>query len=170
MSLGRVSAIALLMLSLGSAVALADTNPPSPQVFAQKPDGSMRPQRVGDSRGVSHRSRLMQELNLTQEQMQRLDALHQQSKKQMEQPRQALRQAKQDLANLMASNADENAIRAKHNQLQQLQQQMANVRFQNMLEMRKVLTPEQRQRFAQLMQQRRGNSRNRPGNPAAPPQ
>jgi Spy/CpxP family protein refolding chaperone len=112
----------------------------------------------------------MQELNLTQEQMQRLDALQQQSKKQMEQPRQALRQARQDLANLMASNADENAIRAKHNQLQQLQQQMANVRFQNMLEMRKVLTPEQRQRFAQLMQQRRGNSPNRAGSPRAPQQ
>ena len=162
MSLGRVSAIALLMLSLGSAVAHADTHPQSPQLFAQKPDGAMRP--------PGARSRLMQELNLTQEQMQRLDALQQQSKKQMEQPRQALRQARQDLANLMASNADENAIRAKHNQLQQLQQQMANVRFQNMLEMRKVLTPEQRQRFAQLMQQRRGNSPNRAGSPRAPQQ
>ncbi|HEY9860196.1 MAG TPA: periplasmic heavy metal sensor, partial [Candidatus Obscuribacterales bacterium] len=85
-------------------------------------------------------------------------------RQQMSQRKQALRQAKQELGNLMAGNTDENTIRAKYNQVQQLEQEMANVRFESMLKMRTVLTPAQRQQFAQLMQQRRENYRNRAGN------
>ena len=56
---------------------------------------------------------------------------------------------------MMQGNASENDLRNKHQEIVSLRQQMGNLRFESMLEMRKVLTPEQRQQFVQLMQERR---------------
>lgn len=155
MSLSRVSALALLMVSLGSGVALADSNSQS-LLLAQNQQNAPVMKR--------DRASLMQQLNLTPQQQQQLDTIRNNSRQQMSQRKQALRQAKQELGNLMAGTADENTIRAKYNQVQQLEQEMANLRFDSMLKMRTVLTPAQRQQFAQLMQQRRENYRNRAGN------
>ncbi|HEY9874128.1 MAG TPA: periplasmic heavy metal sensor, partial [Candidatus Obscuribacterales bacterium] len=118
MSLSRVSALALLMVSLGSGVALADSNPQFSLLLAQNQQNAplMKRDRAG----------LMQQLNLTPQQQQQLDTIRNNSRQQMSQRKQALRQAKQELGNLMAGNTDENTIRAKYNQVQQLEQEMAN--------------------------------------------
>jgi protein CpxP len=156
MSLSRVSALALLMVSLGSGVALADSNPQFSLMLAQNQQNAPRMKR--------DRASLMQQLNLTPQQQQQLDAIRQGSSQQMSQRQQALRQAKQELAVLMQGTASDDTIRTKHSQVAQLQQEVENLRFENMLKMRTVLTPAQRQQFAQLMQQRRENHRNRAGN------
>jgi len=54
------------------------------------------------------------------------------------------------------------ALRAKfekNRQVETLKQQVADIRFDRMLAMREVLTPEQRRQFAERMQNRWGNTR-----------
>jgi Spy/CpxP family protein refolding chaperone len=61
----------------------------------------------------------------------------------------------------MASTASQNQIREKYRQVETLKQQVADIKFESMLAMREVLTPEQRRQFAERKQNRWGNYRNR---------
>ncbi|MFN4066703.1 MAG: Spy/CpxP family protein refolding chaperone [Thermosynechococcus sp.] len=101
----------------------------------------------------------LENLNLTPEQRQRLQAVRQQYQGQMEQTRNQLRTAKQELRQMMSGNASEDQIRSKHQQVRQLENQLASLRFESMLAMRGILTPQQRQALATQMQQRRQGNR-----------
>ncbi|WJI26705.1 Spy/CpxP family protein refolding chaperone [Thermosynechococcus sp. B1] len=98
-------------------------------------------------------------LNLTPEQRQRLKAVRQQYQGQMEQTRNQLRTAREELRQMMSGNASEDQIRSKHQQVRQLENQLASLRFESMLAMRGILTPQQRQALATQMQQRRQGNR-----------
>ncbi len=151
MSLRRVSVMFALMLSLGSAVALAP-NSLLPQAIAQNTEEQRRPNRYQAK---------FQELNLTPEQTQQIQTIENQYEAQIAQRKQAVRQAKQELVDLMAGTASESQVRQKYRQVEALQQQVADIRFDSMLAMREVLTPEQRRQFAEGMQNRRQNSQRR---------
>lgn len=151
MSLRRVSALAVLMLSLGSAVALVNPNSLGSQAIAQNTEG--RPERG--------KARLIQELNLTPDQTQRLQAIQDQYQDQISQRKQAARQARQELVDLMAGTASESQVREKYRQVEALKQQAEDTRFDSLLAMREVLTPEQRRQFAERMQDHRGDRENR---------
>jgi Spy/CpxP family protein refolding chaperone len=150
MFLRRFSLIAVTILSLGSAAVLTNPNDLSAQA---QPDFPLAQR--GD------RNRLVQELNLSQDQVQRLEAIRQQYKDRITQQKQALSQAQQELRTLMAGTGSANDIRSKYNQVKGLRQQLADTRFESMLAMREVLNPQQRQRFVELMQNRRGKFRQR---------
>ncbi|MFE1743746.1 Spy/CpxP family protein refolding chaperone [Coleofasciculus sp. H7-2] len=154
MSLHRISLLAVFILSVGSAVALADPNPQSSQIAQNSPGA--RPQR-------RNKDGLLQQLNLTQQQMQQMQAIRQKYRNQIAPRQQALRQARQELATLMNSTASASQIRSKNQQVEELQQQLQKLRFESMLEMREVMTLEQRAKFAQLMQQRRQQKGERAG-------
>jgi Spy/CpxP family protein refolding chaperone len=150
MSLHRISAIALLILTMGGSVALANSNHLFSQAgtaVAQNPD---RPQR----------DRWMDRLNLTAEQKQKIQAIHNQYKDQISQQQQALRQQSQQLRDLMAGTASADQIRSKHQEIETLQPQLARSRFESMLAVREVLTPDQRRQFAEIMQQKKGQRSN----------
>ena len=158
MSLRRVSAIAALVLSLGGAVAFISPNSLIPEVFAQNTESPERPMR-------GKTDRLVQELNLTPEQTQQIEAIQAQYQEEMSQSKEAMRQAQQELMDLMAGTASVDQIREQYNQVETLKQQVSQLRFDSMLAMREVLTPEQRSQAAQLMQNRRGGHHgNRPMN------
>lgn len=144
MSLSRVSVLMGLMLSLGSAVALAP-NSLLPQAIAQNTTEQRRPNRDQAK---------FQELNLTPEQTQQMQEIQNQYQDQIAQRRQAVRQARQELLELMAGTASASQVREKYRQVETLEQQVAQIRFDNMLAMREVLTPEQRRQFAERMQKR----------------
>ena len=153
MSLRRVPVITVLMLSLvGSAVAFADSSSLLSQTAVQATEDQRRPQRG---------TRLIQELNLTPEQTQRIQTIQNQYQGQIAQRKQAVRQARQELFGLMAGTATESQIRQKHDQVETLKQQAEEVRFNSMLAMREVLTPQQRRQFAERMQNRRDNHQQR---------
>jgi Spy/CpxP family protein refolding chaperone len=151
---------AALALTLSGAVALAEpfsqgnSSPrPNSPAFAQAPGGWRNRQLGGE--------KFKEQLNLNDSQIQQLAAIRQKYRGQMEQLRTQMRSEKQELQNLMAGTADAAAIRAQHAQLLPLRQQLDNLSFESMLEMREVLTPQQRSQFAQMMQQRRQQFRNR---------
>jgi len=153
MLLRRVSLWSALLLSLIGIVAL--TNPHSfPPLVAQDFMGQKRLNR-GD-RGF------MQQLNLTPEQRQKLVVIQRQYRGTLHQQRQKLFQAQQELSDLMAGTASQSQIREKYRQVEALRQQVGELNLESMLAMREVLTLEQRSRFAQVMQKRKDNFRERP--------
>ncbi|MBE9127136.1 MULTISPECIES: Spy/CpxP family protein refolding chaperone [unclassified Coleofasciculus] len=147
MLLRRVSILSVLLLSLGGVMALA--NPNSKGVIP-----SIVPTFEGQPPQKQSRLRLMEELNLTSEQMQQLHSIQQQYRSQINNQRQELALAQEKLAELMASTATVDQIRTQHEQVQEFSQQLGELSFESMLAMRDVFTPTQRHRFAQLMEQR----------------
>jgi protein CpxP len=137
-------------------------------VMAQEFDQPMLAQ--GFDRPGNRGGRLLEELDLSDAQKQEIKAIHERGRNQSQPTRDQLRQAQEQLKNLMAGTASESAIRSQYAQVKALRQQMADIRFDHMLEVREVMTPAQRQEFAQLMESRReqwrsnrGNRNNRPG-------
>ncbi|HEY9692561.1 MAG TPA: Spy/CpxP family protein refolding chaperone [Oculatellaceae cyanobacterium] len=156
MLLRRISVVSLLMVSLGSAVAIAQPNPQSPQ---QGTINQRTPRQMNRSWGA-----LMQQLNLSTEQIKQLSDIRQQYQGQISQKQRDLREAKNKLTTLMVGTANDSTIRDQFTPILRLEQEIAQLQFDNLLAMRKVLTPEQRSKFAELMQQRGKMSGNRLGN------
>ncbi|MEG4227771.1 Spy/CpxP family protein refolding chaperone [Microcoleus sp. N9_B2] len=154
MSIRRISALAVLMLTLGStAAAIAVPNPLEPETFAQ----NQRPNRPAGKEGG-----MFEKLNLSADQKQQMQAVRDRYKDQVSQRMQAVRQARQELETMMSSaTANASQMREKHRQIIGLRQQLEEVQFESTLAMREVLTAEQRSQLAQLMQQRRQAAKNR---------
>lgn len=146
MSLRRVSVLVFALLSLSSDVALANTDKFLPQTVAQASQSQSRPSGSG--------GRLVQELNLTSEQMQKMQAIRQRYKEQISQRASALRQAQQELRSLMAGTAAAAEVRGKYRQVEELRQQLGESRFESTLAVREILTSEQRLKFTERMQRR----------------
>jgi Spy/CpxP family protein refolding chaperone len=104
---------------------------------------------------------LMRELNLSADQMTRIQQVRTRYRDELKRDRDAARQAQQELRTLMAGTASDNQIREKYRQVKDLRAKAADVQFNSMLEMRNVLTPEQRQKFAERMDKQRGGMRDR---------
>jgi Spy/CpxP family protein refolding chaperone len=153
----------LFSMTIGSNIAFATPIPSSslePNLLAQS---NRRLIRKGDGR-----DELMKQLNLSSQQQQQLMAIRQKYQGQMKQLRDQLRQNQQELKTMMDGTAPSDNILAKHNQVMGLRQQLDKLRFQSMLESRDVLNPDQRKQFAQLMNQRRENWRNKKGDRPVP--
>jgi periplasmic protein CpxP/Spy len=101
--------------------------------------------------------KLVKELNLSQDQIARLQQLRTASKGKTKERRQALRTAKQELSQLLQGNASSDQIRQKRQQVQSLQREVSDTNFENTLAIREILTPDQRVKLQQIMQQRRQN-------------
>jgi Spy/CpxP family protein refolding chaperone len=111
---------------------------------------------------------MFDQLNLTADQKQKMQAVRDRYKDQISQRMQAVRQARQELATMMTGTANASEMREKHRQIMGLRQQLEEVQFESTLAMREVLTPEQRSQLAQMMQQRRQTSKNRMQNGQKP--
>ncbi|MGB3533033.1 MAG: Spy/CpxP family protein refolding chaperone [Microcoleaceae cyanobacterium] len=98
---------------------------------------------------------LFDELNVTSEQKQEIQQIRDQHRVTLEQRQQQLKQVQQELNQLIASEAAKDQIRLKHEQLLQMTQDMKELNFDVMMQLRDILTPEQRARFAEIMQNRR---------------
>jgi len=94
-------------------------------------------------------------LDLTPTQQQELRAIRMKYQPDMRSRRSQLRQAENELRSLMVGSAAESDIRAQHERVVQLRSELGEMHFESMLEMRQVLTAEQRQELAELLQQRR---------------
>ncbi|HBK95854.1 MAG TPA: Spy protein [Microcoleaceae bacterium UBA10368] len=160
MSIRRISALAVLMLTLGSTTAaIAVPNPIEPQTIAQ----NQRPNRPGGKEGG-----MFEKLNLSADQKQKMQAVRDQYKDQISQRMQAVRQARKELETMMAGQATASQMRDKHRQIMGLRQQLQDLQFESTLAMRELLTSEQRSQLAQLMQQRHETAKNRTQNGSKP--
>ncbi len=164
MSLRSVSVVSVLALSLSGVAAifaphaLLSQTTGSPSGTSQTtPDPSSGSER--NSQGK--RGQWLRELNLTPDQLKQLQEVRQKYDGQLTQKVQNLRQARQEMVQLMAGTATDEQLRSKFDQIEALHQEVTKLRFESMLAMRSLLTPEQRSQFAQKMQQHRQGMRDR---------
>ncbi|MFM7888033.1 MAG: Spy/CpxP family protein refolding chaperone [Pseudanabaena sp.] len=103
--------------------------------------------------------KVLKQLNLTTEQLQKLKAVRDRNQMQMHALGQKLRQANKELQNLLAGTEGSDVIRAKHKQVMELQQELQNQHFDRMLAMRDILTLKQRSQLKDIMQKNRDRMR-----------
>ena len=98
--------------------------------------------------------KLLQKLDLTSQQSEQITAIREQFEAENEALYEEMRTNKEEMRSLFTSDASSEQLRQQHNQSQELRQQIGNNRFEMMLQIREVLTPEQREQMAQIMMQR----------------
>ncbi|OLP17670.1 hypothetical protein BST81_15230 [Leptolyngbya sp. 'hensonii'] len=146
MFLPRVLALTSVLLCLGAPTTLGQSLPLPTEVEAPLLLAQRRP-----AGGI------LKELNLSQSQIQRMQAIRNQYKSQIAQKREVLQQAQRELRGLMAGTASKGQVLDKFRQVESLRQQLTEIQFNSMLDIRDILTPEQRRKFAEIMQNRRDN-------------
>ncbi|MEH2196246.1 MAG: Spy/CpxP family protein refolding chaperone [Nostoc sp.] len=144
MLIRRVSILAIAMIAVSSTIALAKPTLLARQIIAQTPTSVPRPN-PGKSGGW------LKDLNLTSQQLQKIKEIRNQSKQQITQKSQEIRQGQQELHDLIAGTATKEQVRGKYNQIKLVKQQLADTQFENTLAIREILNPEQRQKFAERM-------------------
>ena len=98
--------------------------------------------------------RMKQELGLTPEQQTQISQIRDDFSVRGRELKEEMKTNRQELHSLLSSDASNNQLRSKHQQLQKLYQQAGNAKFEMMLDIREVLTPEQRTKLMELRSQR----------------
>lgn len=161
--------LTMLTLACGSSAALANPSfsnidNPSSVVLPEYAQAGESPRREKKRKGF------LEQLNLSSQQQQQISTIRQKYRSDMEQVRTRLRTAQQELQQLMVGNATKDNIRAKHQQVGELNQELDTLHFESMLEIRDVLTTAQRQELDRMMQQRRARMRDRMSDRPEPPE
>jgi periplasmic protein CpxP/Spy len=138
-----LSVVSMTMIGVmgGSAIAQSPVN-----------FGSSRPSATMPT--VKNGEQLVKELNLTTRQVQQLKAVRQKFQRQMQEQRQLLNTAKQELAESIAGNAPAAKIRGQRDRVKILQKQLNDLKFDNMMALKEILTTEQWAKLQKLKQQR----------------
>lgn len=144
------SLAALAVLASGAMTMVTPTAFAQPGNRPERPAGMQRPDR--DTMRQNMEDRMTRELNLTPEQVSRYQEIRQQYSSRIEPIETQIRQLREELQTLLASNTSTEAqLRQKHQEMQQLQQQIGSLRFDGQLAFRQILTPEQMQTLGQRM-------------------
>jgi periplasmic protein CpxP/Spy len=162
----RMSIVAGLMaLTLGNPPILAQSNSPSNVPFSSnRMDMAQSRIRGNKEMGEGYKERMFEQLNLSDAQRQQLQDIRQRYSDEIQPLHENLRNQQDELRQLMAGNASDGEIRAKHNEVLTIRQQLGNLHFESMLEMRNVLDTNQRAQLAQVMENHRQGRWNRRNN------
>lgn len=149
-----ISVLTFLFLSLNATSTLAE---PTLNFSSSSPLISQFPGNgPGFGRGrQGRRGQIMEALDLSQEQKNELQSIRNQYQPRIQDKQKTLFEARQSLREMMIDDTASSEVRRQHQQVQTLRQDMSDLRFESMLKMRNVLTPDQREEFAELMQERR---------------
>jgi Spy/CpxP family protein refolding chaperone len=104
----------------------------------------------GRHRAHGMAGRLQERLGLTDDQAKAIQEIHARQREAYQQTGQALRQAQIDLRQMALSGAADGAIQTKSAEVEKLLGQMVQLRVKALQEMAPLLTPEQREKLAQL--------------------
>ena len=89
----------------------------------------------------------LQELNLSPEQQQQLAAIKDKYHGEMKKQKKAMKSARKSLKEALKSDASDESLNAQFNKLQGQRAEFAKLRFEKILAIRAILTPEQRKKF-----------------------
>ncbi|MDJ0648049.1 MAG: Spy/CpxP family protein refolding chaperone [Xenococcaceae cyanobacterium MO_188.B19] len=98
--------------------------------------------------------RMMEELDLTSAQREEIKDIREKYSSQDPDFKEEIKASRQKMQSLLASDASKSELRRQHQEMQNLRQKMGDRKFEAMLEMREVLTSEQRAKMAQLIKER----------------
>ena len=119
----------------------------------------------GAKQGGEHRAwedRLQQHLGLTEQQTEAMRQIREREAAAMKQHWQALRQARAELRRLVLTEADEGAIQSKQAEVQRMLADGVQMRVDRLKELTPILSPQQREQLAELMNQPRRFHRGHP--------
>jgi Spy/CpxP family protein refolding chaperone len=176
----RYCAIATVVVATTGAVIYANsgspsqsqTQPQAPSSIAQKSqiqvtNKSSEPEKIAElpidslaERGNNvdmPSGRVLKQLNLSPEQLQKLKAIRDRQVTQIRDLMQQSRQANKELRDLLAGTESSDVIRSKHSQVLNLQQELRKQHFERMLAMREILTLQQRSQLNEVMKKNRPN-------------
>lgn len=117
-------------------------------------------QRPGHQRHHGFSERLIEELDLSDNQAEQIKEIYEQSRQEMVSLHEEAKEAKSDMQELWSGNSSESQLRRQHDKVQDIHQKMGSQKFDTMLKVRRILTPEQREKMAELQQRRHRNFRN----------
>ncbi len=138
-----IPATVMLTMSLGGIVAHYH-----PQVAVAQTQTPPRPV----NSGMNFENKLLQQLNLTPEQTQKIQVIQDKYRTEIEQSMPVVRQASKEFRTLMDGVDTPTAqLRDKYRQMLDLQQKFSSLSFEHQLAIRDVLTPEQRRQKAAIM-------------------
>ncbi len=160
MKLRTISTLVALSLAipLGASAITSDTqinssfSENSTSIISQRPSEES-PQR-GKKGGRQRWGRMMEELNLTSAQKAEIKSIREKYSSEYPDFKEEIQASRQKMQSLLANNASNGELRQQYEQMQRLRQKMGDRRFEAMLEMREVLTSEQRTKMAQLIKER----------------
>ena len=94
--------------------------------------------------------RLLSQLDLTPEQAEQIRTIQEQSRSNSSELREQLQTQRQEMRSLYASDATAEEIRSERQKTEALTRQLSSDRFETMLQIREILTSEQRAKMAEL--------------------
>lgn len=163
----------LLALSLAAGIitpfALANSGSEPDQLMTQPRAQRMARGGRGGKFGAQRIEKLKTELNLTDEQVTQIQAIHEAARAEGEGAREQMKAEREQMKSLIGSNASRAELERQHQTLQDLRNEFGDRRFAAMLDTLEVLTPEQRSQFAELMDKHHSGPRRGRG-PAGGPQ
>ena len=149
-----------LMFPIGASAAQLNQENNYPQTapamnkFAQHPASF----RKRPSRG-ERMNKMLQQLDLSAEQSQRIETIKEEFKAKNVALDEEIKTNHQQGRLSLGSDASPEELRQQHQRVQALHQQLNNNRFEMMLQVREVLTPEQQDQLAELIEQKRNQRR-----------
>lgn len=140
--------LALSLTLIGSQAARADqiqALPPSSPQDGDRPG-------LGDGRGGRNGElhAIFAQLDLSADQKAQFKSLRQAKEGQNHQLRHDMKEARHAFAQGMMGNGSDDAMRALHKTLQEKREQIAMLALEELLDVRRILTPDQRAKFGQL--------------------
>ena len=102
----------------------------------------------GGPGGKLHKA--LKQLDLTAEQQAKLKEIRAGQKDKIKTAHEKMKAARESLEHSLDNNTSDIDIRKKHNDLQAARTQMENLRFESLLQIRAILTPEQRKKFQDM--------------------
>ena len=154
---------ALLILPLGTTyAAVTNQNSNSQESFRNNAttEIAQRAKRGKKGRRGAGFQKMLEQLDLSNEQSEQIKAIKERAQANGEGLREQMRAEKQEMRSLLQSDTSNAVLTQQHQKLQNLRQQLGNNRFETMLQVREVLTPEQRSKMAELIGQKSGRRGN----------
>lgn len=124
------------------------------------PAAVAKPGKMGGGGGDHVAEKVMKSLNLSEEQQKQIKEIREKNKEAMQGAREKRKEAFKALQELLQnSDAEDGAIRDAHQKLQSIKSDASNMQFEQLMAIRKVLTPEQRGKFRTLLMEKFGEKR-----------
>ncbi|MBP0021606.1 MAG: Spy/CpxP family protein refolding chaperone [Cyanobacteria bacterium SBLK] len=156
----KLSILSAFLLIFGGSTALANA-PDLASANRENPISTKDIQLAQNRPGRGQRGEQLAEmLDLTEDQQQEIQEIRQSYRSQIQQNRQTVQTIRQEISDLFATNASAEQLRDKQRELNQIQMEINTLNFESMLEVREILTLEQREKFSEVLEQR-GNNRPR---------
>jgi len=119
---------------------------------------------TSEARGKNHGSKgersefhdkILRKLNLTEEQKKKLAEMRKQEKESMRALREKVKAAREKFEQSLNADVSSADLKNVHQNFQTAKTEMANARFEKILKIREILTPEQKKKFKELREKRK---------------